>query len=167
MGELLCTLHHAVADCLQLTACQDGLKLPDMMSNATSWLGHVGADVFDEAGGQHLLCLGRSVTHLVNFREEEPAFTTRISMSIFFVVFFLLHSRTFRACVRDGPDCVFNGGFIAGGIRGGGAGLVGSFLSHPPWVSPAVSPRGQVCSVAPYSFRSATDESVQTIGLAL
>ena len=34
---------------------------------------------------------------------------------------------------------------------------------------PAVSPRGQMCthSVAPYSFRSVTDESVQAIGLAL
>ena len=29
-------------------------------------VGHVGADVFDEAGGQHLLCLGQGgVTHLV------------------------------------------------------------------------------------------------------
>ena len=52
--------------------------------------------------------------------------------------------------MRDGPGSVFNGVFIAGGIRAlSGAGGAG------------------VHSVAPYSFRSATDESVQAIGLAL
>ena len=66
VGELLCTLHHAVADCLQLTACQDGLKLLRHDVECDFVVGHVGADVFDEAGGQHLLCLGQGgVTHLV------------------------------------------------------------------------------------------------------
>ena len=39
VGELLCTLHHAVADCLQLTACQDGLKLLGHDVECDSWLG--------------------------------------------------------------------------------------------------------------------------------
>ena len=55
VGELLCTLHHAVADCLQLTAVQDGLKLLGHDVECDLVVGHIGADVFDEAGGQHLL----------------------------------------------------------------------------------------------------------------
>ena len=52
--------------------------------------------------------------------------------------------------MRDGPDCVFSGVFTRGGIEAlSGAGGAG------------------VHSVAPYSFRTATDESVQAIGLAL
>ena len=127
VGELLCTLHHAVADCLQLTACQDGLKLLRHDVECDFVVGHVGADVFNEAGGQHLLCFGQGgVTHLVLQGGRTGVHNENKHESISFVVFFSFHSRTFRACVRDGPDRVFNGGFyrgryqgIIGGRRGG------------------------------------------------
>lgn len=74
--------------------------------------------------------------------------------------------------MRDGPDCVFGGGFcrgryrgIIGGRRGGFGGLFS--FSSASGKSSGVASQSGVHSVAPYSFRSATDESVQAIGLAL
>lgn len=67
--------------------------------------------------------------------------------------------------MRDGPDCVFNGGFVAGSIGGRFGGLFS--FSSASGKSSGVASRSGVHSVAPYSFRSATDESVQAIGLAL
>lgn len=70
--------------------------------------------------------------------------------------------------MRDGPDCVFGGGFYWGSVGGRRRGFGGLFsFSSASGKSSDVASRSGVHSVAPYSFRSATDESVQAIGLAL
>lgn len=152
VGELLCTLHHAVADCLQLAAVQDGLELLRHDVECDFVVGDVGADVFDEAGGQHLLCLGQGgVTHLVLQGGRTGVHNENKHESIFFRSFlFCSILALFEPACETAPTVFLTGVFTRGGIEAlSGAGGAG------------------VHSVAPYSFRTATDESVQAIGLAL
>ena len=66
VGELLGTLHHAVADSLQFAAVQNVFKLVSHHVQGDFVVGNVSADVFNETGGEHLLCFGGGgVTHLV------------------------------------------------------------------------------------------------------
>ena len=89
VGELLRTLHHAVTDCLQLAACQDGLKLLGHDVECDLVVGHVGTDVFNQAGGQHLLCFGEGgVTHLVLQGGRTSVHNENKHESVSFVVFF-------------------------------------------------------------------------------
>ena len=126
VGELLCTLHHAVADCLQLAAVQDGLKLLGHDVECDLVVGHVGADVFNEAGGQHLLCLGQGgVTHLVLQGGRTGVHNENKHESIFFRSFlFCSILALFEPACETAPAVfltgVFTGGSI-GGRRGGGS----------------------------------------------
>ena len=48
MGKLLGTLHHAVADSLQLTTVQHAFELLSHHVQSDFVVGNVGADIFDE-----------------------------------------------------------------------------------------------------------------------
>ena len=66
VGKLLSTLHHAVADSLQFAAVQDVFELVSHHMQGDFVVGNISTDVFNETGGEHLLCFGGGgVTHLV------------------------------------------------------------------------------------------------------
>ena len=89
MGELLRTLHHAVADGLQFATVQNGLELLGHNVEGNLVVGHVGTNVLDKAGDQHLLCLGEGgVTHLVLQGGRTSVHNENKHKSISFVVFF-------------------------------------------------------------------------------